>query len=597
MPTAKLCGLTIQQRTETMPDKYKISTSISRYGFKSVFTKNILYSCLIIILSFSLITVHTYYNSLKEFKYASQHVAKEKSDTVAKAYDSSLKTISNLVYEIINNKNIYNTFYGVPVRNEDESINYDAIMNYLSVISTWHQYVDAISLYVEKEDIVISASSCFAIDKSHNKAYKYYKDSSVPILSMYSEKNGSLSELNIVYRYCDYQSNPLGYLLFQINIRHFYESLGAPTPSNSKDIMLCVNSSGTVITSSRSSHLGVKLKKLIPDLDTNDIVELDGNKYFHEQTRAYLGGQYVYLCGTNLSEVLKEQMLKVIMIMLIYIVIASILLSLFITSRNSRPLLEILSFLQKLPFVSEKSTDETAFITQILAALEEQRVNLTEEIGRKLSLAHKFQLKAYQNQMNPHFLCNTLETLKWMAFDYETDDFRLSDSIENLSKIAKYSLDSNDYIVNLSTEIDYTETYIKILQLRFPDKLEFNWDISADLSGMKTLKFCMQPFIENAVQYGLKNRSRPLRVDISIHTEDKFLIIKISDNGTGISHDKLAELQNKLSSADPANLSEGIGILNTNARIKLVYGDECGVHIDSHENEGTTIIVIMNKSK
>ena len=222
---------------------------------------------------------------------------------------------------------------------------------------------------------------------------------------------------------------------------------------------------------------------------------------------------------------------------------------------------------------------------------------MTEEIGRNLSLAHKFQLKAYQNQMNPHFLCNTLETLKWMAFDYETDDFKLSDAIENLSKIAKYSLDSNDYIVNLSTEINYTETYIKILQLRFPDKLEFNWDISEDLSGIKTLKFCMQPFIENAVQYGLKKRSAPLKVNISIRTEDKFLVIKISDNGIGIPHDKLAELQSKLSSVDSVNLTEGIGILNTNARIRLVYGDECGVHIDSRENEGTTVIVIMHKSK
>ncbi len=578
-----------------MADKYKITTSISRYGFKSVFTKNILFSCLAIIFSFSLIAVHTYYNALKEFKYASQQVAKEKAATVGQAYDSSLKTLSNLVYEIANNKNIYNAFYGVPVTSDNKIINYDNIMNYLSTISTWHQYVDSISLYIEREDVSISASSCFAIDKSKNKAYKYYKDSSIPALSMSPEENGSLSRLNIVYRYCDHQNSPLGYLLFQINIRNFYESLGAPLPSNSTDLLLCVNSSGTIITSSRSSYLGKKLEDLIPRFNTGNIIELDGNKYFHVQTRAYLGGQYVYLCGTNQSDVLKEQMTKIVILMLIYIIIAGTLLSLFITSRNSHPLLEILSSLQKLPFISEKSADETAFITQILSTFEEQADNLTTEIGHKLSMIHKFQLKAYQNQMNPHFLCNTLETLKWMAFDYETDDFRLSDSIENLSKIAKYSLDNNDYFVDLSTEINFTETYIKILQLRFPDKIEFNWNIPEDLSGIKTLKFCIQPFIENAVLYGLKGRSSPLKVDITICIEGKFLIVKISDNGIGIPHAKLTELQNKLSTADLVNTCDGIGILNTHARIRLVYGDQCGVHIESYEGAGTSVIIIMDK--
>ncbi len=578
-----------------MADKYKITTSISRYGFKSIFTKNIFFSCLAIIFSFSVIAVHTYYNALKEFKYTSQQVAKEKAATVAQAYDSSLKTLSNLVYEIANNKNIYTAFYGVPVTSDNKIINYDNIMDYLSTISTWHQYLDSISLYIEREDVSISASSCFAIDKSKNKAYKYYKDSSIPVLSMSPEENGSLSRLNIVYRYCDYQNSPLGYLLFQINIHNFYESLGAPLPSNSTDLMLCVNSSGTIITSSRSSYLGKKLEDLIPRLNTGNIIELDGNKYFHEQTRSYLGGQYVYLCGTNQSDVLKEQMTKIVMLMLIYIVIAGTLLSLFITSRNSHPLLEILSSLQKLPFISEKSADETAFITQILSTFEEQADNLATEIGHKLSMVHKFQLKAYQNQMNPHFLCNTLETLKWMALDYETDDFRLSDSIENLSKIAKYSLDNNDYFVDLSTEVNFTETYIKILQLRFPGKIEFNWDIPEDLSGIKTLKFCIQPFIENAVLYGLKGRSSPLKVDITICIEGKFLIVKISDNGIGIPHDKLTELQNKLSTADLANTCDGIGILNTHARIRLVYGDQCGVHIESYEGAGTSVIIIMDK--
>ena len=86
-----------------------------------------------------------------------------------------------------------------------------------------------------------------------------------------------------------------------------------------------------------------------------------------------------------------------------------------------------------------------------------------------------------------------------------------------------------------------------------------------------------------------------LFIKVSVDKENR--VIKVSDNGIGIPHDKLAELQSKLSSVDSVNLTEGIGILNTNARIRLVYGDECGVHIDSRENEGTTVIVIMHKSK
>lgn len=207
---------------------------------------------------------------------------------------------------------------------------------------------------------------------------------------------------------------------------------------------------------------------------------------------------------------------------------------------------------------------------------------------------------ALQNQINPHFLYNTLEGIRSEALIEGVDS--IANMTEALATFFRYTISNVDKLVTLEAEINNVKNYYKIQQFRFGEKLELNMDFqdedSEDILQAKIPKLTLQPIFENAIFHGLERKLGKGILTLKVFATNKRLIIVISDNGVGIEEERVKELNQKLRGASLEYMKEdrkrgGIALLNVNNRIKLIFGDEYGIYVYSKIGAGTDVEITM----
>lgn len=211
-------------------------------------------------------------------------------------------------------------------------------------------------------------------------------------------------------------------------------------------------------------------------------------------------------------------------------------------------------------------------------------------------LAKDAQIKMLQQQINPHFLYNVLEAIASMALVSGQD--KIADVILNLSKVFRYNLYNSNHkkiTVTVREELSHLENVFSLYKLRYGDKLKLSRQIEPDVMNCRMIRFVFQPIVENALHHGLRNGQQNMDIKITGTLNNEMIIFKISDNGNGMTADKLAEVkkmllaeENKLSSK-----SKGIGLWNVQQRIRLLYGTTFGLSIESTIDVGTTVILML----
>lgn len=214
---------------------------------------------------------------------------------------------------------------------------------------------------------------------------------------------------------------------------------------------------------------------------------------------------------------------------------------------------------------------------------------------------------ALQNQINPHFLYNTLEAIRGDALSGGMDN--IADITEALSTFFRYTITDTGSLVTLADEMENVDNYFRIQKYRFGDKLEIVYEISEaeeEVLSFLCPKLTMQPIIENAIFHGLEKKSVGGTVRIQIELTDTKVLVSIKDDGVGIEEAALDVINNKLENMAIAYSTEdksrkgGIALNNVCRRIKLLFGEEYGVHVYSLIGVGTDVRVtlpIMKKER
>jgi sensor histidine kinase YesM len=190
------------------------------------------------------------------------------------------------------------------------------------------------------------------------------------------------------------------------------------------------------------------------------------------------------------------------------------------------------------------------------------------------------ELNSLQNQINPHFLYNTLESIRGAALYHGIHD--IAAMSKALSLLFRYSI-SDRVLVTIQEEIQHLENYMSIQNFRFENKFELVYNVSPELTNYKILKLTLQPLIENSIKHGLEMKLGKGTVKIEILELDNTIKIQISDDGLGIPPKKVEELNKSLaydkylSGSEPDRTGTGIGVKNVNSRIKLYFGDQYGL--------------------
>lgn len=209
---------------------------------------------------------------------------------------------------------------------------------------------------------------------------------------------------------------------------------------------------------------------------------------------------------------------------------------------------------------------------------------LINDVLKKEIKIKEFKYKVLQQQINPHFLYNTLDTIHWMAQDYRCD--KISYMARSLSNMFRAALDLED-IVTLNEEAGILQDYITIQKIRFEERLDFNMDIDEEYLGLLIPKLTLQPIVENSINYCLEKYEGICHIRLICERKENHVEISISDNGPGMDE----EFVRKLLSGQSKPTKRGIGLKNIDERLKLFYGDEYGIIIKSGCGEGTTVII------
>lgn len=216
--------------------------------------------------------------------------------------------------------------------------------------------------------------------------------------------------------------------------------------------------------------------------------------------------------------------------------------------------------------------------------------NIEEQLAHSLNALHRAQLSALQMQISPHFVFNVLNFANSTILGITRCDNDAVKIIALLCEIFEFVMSEPKYMTTVAEETDIVEKYIEIERLKTGIDIEADFDIDDELWEMNCPKMFMQPIIENSIMHGLKKEKiKKGKITVSVQKENDCVEFRISDNGKGINQSKLEEIREQLKDSF-TDRSKHIGMLNVNQRIKLIYGNEWGMSVDSGDS-GTQIVI------
>lgn len=203
----------------------------------------------------------------------------------------------------------------------------------------------------------------------------------------------------------------------------------------------------------------------------------------------------------------------------------------------------------------------------------------------------KAELKALQAQINPHFLYNTLDTIVWMAEANKTD--QVIEIVRALSNFFRIALSKGKDWIPIRQEIEHVRSYLAIQQMRYRDILKYKIEIDDDLLDGTILKLTLQPLVENALYHGIKKKRGGGTIIVRAQLIGNDLVrLEIQDDGVGFTPQKLVQIRSTLDNdnGEIAFQEGGFGLENVNRRIKLYYGKEYGLYVQSEHHGGTQVV-------
>jgi len=232
--------------------------------------------------------------------------------------------------------------------------------------------------------------------------------------------------------------------------------------------------------------------------------------------------------------------------------------------------------------------DEINYLGKSFNTLLERIQKLIDMVYHEQQSKREAELRALQEQIKPHFLYNTLDTIQWMAQDHKADD--IVQIVTALTSLFRIGLSKGQEIIKLSDEIEHVRSYLIIQKARYEDKFDFSLSVDDDVIPTMVLKLTLQPLVENAIYHGVKEREGHGFISVEACKRDGMLILRVSDDGAGMSQAKLTAVRALLSEAPvKRNDKVGYGISNVNERIQISFGKEYGLRFESELNKGTTV--------
>lgn len=509
-------------------------------------------------------------------------------------------TINNIFDTIYKNYTIYSSdtsfdrFFNMPPDRLFSMKSTSVIQNVIDIMNYTtrsYNYIDSVYVYSFASDYVLATKNSNYLDNFQDKtwynAYMESQKSQLIIPSTISNKN--MPEYSVL-AYCieNISGNTKSLIVTNINVSALDNMLKSIT--DGKYTISLLDADNHCIYSTKNEYFGnlfdmknTEAQKTITTLDSS-------KKVICVYSLSKFNCKLVF---SEYSASAEDRTAYNILIFLLISAFLSIFLTVilsFATSMYSyRSIAEILSQIDDTN-CGRGDFNEINYITNNIISITDSNAKIEQELASKITLLNKSRTIALQTQINPHFLFNTLNMVNLIIMRITKSDNDATTIISLLSDLLHYSLDTDRNIISLGEEIEYSKKYLEIERIKYANMLNVSWDIEDGTKDMKTVKFILQPLLENSIEHGFEQfDSGNNIIYIKSYTKNNKLFIELKDNGIGMSQDKLLKLRSQLEQNDLPE-SKHIGIINVNQRLKLIFGTEYSMKIFS-DNHGTEIII------
>lgn len=577
--------------------------NIRHFKFNSIFLRTFLFITVLTVIPFIVLSIMFYSNTLKNIR---EEITLENSyifDNSVNIIDRTLMEVDTLTSSLASNESTQ--LYTI---NNVSTDSFKTISRLARTLPIIYRYIDSIYIYSEQTDTVIMDNNSIPLsdlsDTDWINAYRAVTSPKGTIIPR--SKNNVYPQLITIIKPIYVADEKKGAIIMNINAQSIYNSMLYQQYKDGR-LFFLVNADNKIIISSELSYfntypddIGLNTltiesnpKNSVYEINDKNYVVLSGDSTISDYK--YISAYPLELYEHKLST-MKLQIIGILLLLMIIIFILAYVASV----RSYSPLNEIISFLDNsqppADSIEEEDKNELMYIINSIQTHINDKTKMAEILEERMKLLRKSQYDMLQTQINPHFLYNTLETINWMAYNMSNSENPVSKSLINLASFFRNTLTSG-YFVSIENEIKYTKEYVNILALRYGDLFDIEWDIDESILSYTIIKICLQPIIENAVYHGIKQKNDKGLIKIKGLCDDNNIILIVSDDGVGIEKDALDELNKTLSETSFTNEKSHIGLSNVNQRIKIIFGDSYGIHVESTVGVGTDVYVTIPKKE
>ena len=577
--------------------------NIRHFKFNSIFLRTFLFITALTVIPFIVLSIMFYSNTLKNIR---EEIALENSyifDNSVNIIDRTLMEVDTLSSSLASNESTQ--LYTI---NNVSTDSFKTISRLAKTLPIIYRYIDSIYIYSEPTDTVIMDNNSIPLSDLSDTDWisAYHAVTSPKGTIIPRSKNNVYPQLITIIKPIYVADEKKGAIIMNINTQSIYNSMLYQQYKDGR-LFFLVNADNKIIISSELSYfntypdnIGLNTltiesnpKNSVYEINDKNYVVLSGDSSISDYK--YISAYPLELYEHKLST-MKLQIIGILLLLMIIIFILAYVASV----RSYSPLNEIISFLDNsqppADSIEEEDKNELMYIINSIQTHINDKTKMAEILEERMKLLRKSQYDMLQTQINPHFLYNTLETINWMAYNMSNSENPVSKSLINLASFFRNTLTSG-YFVSIENEIKYTKEYVNILALRYGDLFDIEWDIDESILSYTIIKICLQPIIENAVYHGIKQKNDKGLIKIKGLCDNNNIILIVSDDGIGIEKDALDELNKTLSETSFTNEKSHIGLSNVNQRIKIIFGDSYGIHVESTVGVGTDVYVTIPKKE
>ncbi|CAM3661682.1 sensor histidine kinase [Marinicrinis lubricantis] len=564
-----------------------------RRFYKNLLIKNkIFFFTIIIMLVVSSISITAVHFATQLYEKIIYDEASQVLTLSSTSIDNELKRIEKLTFTIMSDATIQQNLSIIRHEDTTEFDVYkvkDVLMERLLFLSQQDRFISSIQIIDSRGN----QHSVSLTNKNINMA-SFAEDPAVAAAGaniwMPSTEKNVLITARTIRETRNLNLNQLGLLIVYIDMNRLVDQ----TLDLSENKMFMIEHDGQMLLTSNPKLSSALIHKNFPDRLGYQIATLQGDTYFitHLTSRYQ---SFTYYNVISYEHTFNQSRLIGYGLIALYGLLFLLALSFGRWAANtiSRPLELLIQKMKQVQLghidpkelfqVESINMDETGQINRHFRLMLQTINELIRENYSKQLAIKESEYKAIQAQINPHFLYNTLESINWMAKVNKQKD--ISMMVEALGNLLRGIISNKAPLITIDEEIHLIEHYITIQQMRFGERLAYSSSDLSEFLSFQTPKLTIQPIIENAIHHGLEMISGVCKIRLDIQAKDHFLLITVTDNGPGIDDATLGAIHQGVVKSK----GTGIGLKSIHERIRLLFGDAYGLHIESVLGHGTTV--------